>query len=479
MRPAPSSVSRIRVLRHPGGPVTRLIATAGSLVLSAVLVFPPAATMAAEPTERSIDDAIEARAPYGLGIDRSQVRSMLADGKDVGSKDWGIPMTAAEAKQLDLSGRMRFADQVDRNVMPYVESLPTFAGAYIDQKDGGGLVVMLTERSANTTAGIDARMPNDTLGRRIVTADTPFAQLERALERVDAVSQSVVPGAVYVGAGIDTQGNRLRVSFTPDTIEQATAKRDELASRLGVTIRLTVAEQGHDTEMCGNGNSRGNCWNPIRAGVVIHLQQLGGTPCTMGFHITMPNGDKEWLTAGHCGYDTTPNAHQYHSPAFHGGERIGVRTATLYNTTHHRDIMRVSHRYGSEISSRIYDTNTPYAMAAAGSVMAGETVCASLGISDDNKCRVVVEVQTSWQSETFNPGTLKVFGASSMIPVDFGDSGAPVYRKFLVSPPGVWRYTPLGLINHEPIDGRPANSYFAKIEYALDEWGATIYSAQP
>ena len=61
---------------------------------------------------------------------------------------------------LDLPGRMAFANEVKQSVVPFVNSLPTSGGVYIDQQQNGSLVVLQTESSAALEAEIraDARL---------------------------------------------------------------------------------------------------------------------------------------------------------------------------------------------------------------------------------------------------------------------------------------------------------------------------------
>lgn len=102
--------------------------------------------------------------------------------------------------------------------------------------------------------------------------------------------------------------------------------------------------------------------------------------------------------------------------------------------------------------------------------MEGEFLCASLGFSNSLQCGEVKAESTRWHSET---GGFFVRGASVLgIEPDFGDSGSPVYRVHYVG--GSWEYVPLGIVAHEPIDGR-ADMFFAKVKPALADWDAEIY----
>lgn len=73
-------------------------------------------------------------------------------------------MTADEAQVLDLHGRARFVQDLEPAVLPFVRELPTFGGVWIDQRDGGSLVVTLTRLETDVIEAIDGLMPERSLG---------------------------------------------------------------------------------------------------------------------------------------------------------------------------------------------------------------------------------------------------------------------------------------------------------------------------
>lgn len=465
--------------------VLAIVASASMLLATAIGGFPYAA--AAGPTDVEVAEAIADRAAFGLESDEAELRELMMSDRDVGSAVWGIPLTAAEMDRVDLSGRSKFANDIWREILPYAESLPTFGGAWLDQDHNGRLVVLLTRLSDDTTRELESRLPASSRGFRVDLVDFTWAELEDALERAFGEFERVA-GIRPVDVAIDTRNNRLEVAVRPESLEQAKESLESLQGTLGVPIKVISSKPGADAETCGNGNTsrpRTNCWDPIRAGVRTYQFSAGNTDsgksCTMGFHIYVDGGSptRQYLTAGHCGYYTSPNTEQYHSTYFHGGDNIGVRKATLYNTTDHRDIMRVSIQFSTEITDRIYGTQPVYDVDDAGDYLQGDPVCASLGVSNEIDCGVVQSQSTSWDSETANPN-LEVWGAGvTNLTIEFGDSGSPVFRQFEV--PGhapLWQYVPLGIVNHEPIPGRTPTMYMAKVKYALQQWpGTSIYGS--
>ncbi len=109
-----------------------------SLIVSSVAITASLATGAAVAAgSESLSNAMDLRALYGLPPSESHVKSLMGSAKDVGSKQFDIPMTAAEVKQVDPNGRAIYSDFVNRNVIPWLEEQPTCAGAWLDRSGLG------------------------------------------------------------------------------------------------------------------------------------------------------------------------------------------------------------------------------------------------------------------------------------------------------------------------------------------------------
>lgn len=92
--------------------------------------------------------------------DHDSVASLLRSGADVGTAKWGIALSAAEEKELDLPGRMTFVIDANERLLPYVRSLEEYAGAYVVPADGGRLVIMLTSLDPEVSARIQELKPD-------------------------------------------------------------------------------------------------------------------------------------------------------------------------------------------------------------------------------------------------------------------------------------------------------------------------------
>jgi hypothetical protein len=410
--------------------------------------FPGASIAAQRPFAT---DALAERATYGLATDAATLNTLALPGVDVGTPSWGFPMTAAEEARLDLNGRIHFADSASRLLMPYVVALPTYAGAYVDQAGDGSLVVLLTKPDPAIAAEISRRAPADNRSVRILFgSQRTWSELEDAHTRLREAWTLVAPGIQVINAGIDTIGNAVRVGVAPADVSLASQRAKLVALELGVPITVEAALPSIDTTC----TDRDHCYSPMRPGIVIrnNTDTSGGT-CTMAFHIVVGT-DEQFMTAGHCG--CAYSAVDWHHMGF---GTIGNEAGTMTNLATPKDMMKVQ-MADSQASPLMYADSGD--MGDGANPIEGETVFASLGISDAKKSGTVTDVSESWTS-TYCKKT--VYGADSSISTIPGDSGSPIYRRFSYG--GEWYITPIGI-------GDTAVGQFGKVRAALDYWGASV-----
>ena len=116
------------------------------------------------PTKAEIDRAADARNQYGFDSGRSHVASLASGKTHPASAEYGFPMTAAEAR--DLLDRAAFVQRLAKETLPQVRGLADYAGAWIDLKDGGRLVVGLTRAPASIKASVRRGLPKVSRGIR-------------------------------------------------------------------------------------------------------------------------------------------------------------------------------------------------------------------------------------------------------------------------------------------------------------------------
>lgn len=426
----------------------------------------PGAALAGEPTvsDRSLQQSVDVRAAYGLPADPTAVAALVGSREDVGSEEWGIPLTRSEIDALDLNRRNAFVTAIGEQLAPYVRSLPTFGGIYIDQPDGGGVVVQLTELNEAEVTRIRALDPADSLGLRIVEVKHSRKALEDAARSLSKSWRTSYPETKLVGVAVDTEQNLVRVEVDAGSLETTAAPAEvyasaaqEAASAVGVPIVVVPSELGSDV-VC---TSRDNCYTPLRAGVRIRDGSTSGVNwCTMGFMVIRGTSDIQFLTAGHCYKKGVSNTWYHKNYGLLGSEQ-----ATMYGEDGY-DVMRVNMPNTQE-SELIYGVSGSQQIASARDPITNEGVCFSGARTDAVVCGTVTDDFRTWVSETCD---CNVWGGDTNLAPNFGDSGAPLYSRTYIT--GVstpyWLNTPIGIVDHE-------FGYFASVTAALWSLGVTIY----
>jgi hypothetical protein len=166
-----------------------LFALAGSLAITSMLAnAAPAATA-------SIDEDVALRKAFGFRADEAYVQALGSRADPRASSEYGFLMTEAEA--ADMVARATFADAVDRDVIPVAKQLDGYGGAWIDQADGGRLVIGFTDPSESSRSTVRAKLPDDSRGVRFEEVDDSAADLKRAVEESEQAWQSWVSASSH------------------------------------------------------------------------------------------------------------------------------------------------------------------------------------------------------------------------------------------------------------------------------------------
>jgi hypothetical protein len=393
-----------------------------------------------------MDRAVAERAVFGLRSDREFVKDLIGSVNDVGTVRWGIPMTSEEEAAVDLIGRMAYANEMDAELVPFARSLETFAGAYIDQSQGGMLIIQLTELDAQVEDRLRGMGPNGA-DFEITLARTPFDQLRTASEAAWRQWKSMSEAKLH-SVAIDERGNRLLLGATPLASTQSEALADELSQVLGVDIAIFRTEESLD-DAC---TTRASCFDPMEAGIVIRQGSTTGPRCTMAFHIKdVATGDREYVSAGHCGF---LGSNRWYHQAYGFIGTVGPNQLSL----HGRDIARYE-LPDNQVSNNVYKRIAD--IEGSGNPLQGEAICASLGVSDTFDCGWVDDATFSWESSTCG---CPVSGARHEgISTQGGDSGSPIMRQTSST-----IFIGVGVHNN-------ANGGFAKLQVSLNHWGWQVY----
>jgi len=329
--------------------------------------------------------------------------------------------------------------------LPFVENLPTFAGAYFDHQARGELVILLTAADEALLENVRSLAPE---GRptRVEFVQYTQAQLREAVpEAWEAWKAAGAPEAYAIS--VDTPANAIRVDVDPANFEEAEKFVDRVSAAIGEPVFIGIGERPKESAC----TDRDHCTNPMRAGIVIRKGSVtSNTKCTitMGFHIQVGT-DEQFVTAGHCGYSGSNN--WYHQ----GYGFVGSELNTQYGNNNGRDIMSIQIP-DTQDSSILYSgteevngTWDPYV---------GEGLCASRGVSSPPwKCGVVQDDYLIWSGGACNCTNS---GGDSSITFVSGDSGSPIVDAYD-------QYIAVGIAND-------SQGFFARVDDALADWGYTI-----
>lgn len=288
--------------------------------------------------EGDLRGAVESRAALGLNADPVYVEALQGSSEDAGTARFGIPLTAEEL--VEVEARFTFAASTRENLLPFVEKLPTFAGAYFDHQARGELVILLTAADEATLENIRLLAP-DGRPTRVEFVQYTQERLRAAVPKAwEAWKAAGAPEAFAIA--VDTPANAIRIDVAPKSLETAEKFTEEISAGIGVPVFIGIGERPEEA-VC---TSRSNCYSPMRAGIVIRKGSATGSyVCTMGFHIQVGT-DEQWVTSGHCGHSGSNN--WYHQ----GYGLIGSETGTQYYEGG-RDIMTVQIS-DSQDSSLVY-----------------------------------------------------------------------------------------------------------------------------
>ena len=388
------------------------------------------------------------RAAYGLPTDDATLRAVAAQVGEA-ALEWGIPMTDDEAARLDLQQRAVVANTAAEVIVPAVEKLPTYAGIFQDQRGGGKIVVLFTKDDPILRSELSSLLDDAYLEFRVVQ----HSQTELIAARDQAVDVWASLREVALrSVGIDYSLNSLRLGVSQADLSNASSVLSDIEVELRVPAVLVARPDDDGTvQAC---DDREHCANPFRHGVVIRADSTDGPRCTMGFHIGLPNGDHQFLSAGHCGLTST---NWYHR-GITGSGFVGSVTASEYGVLDPSvDLMRVQ-MANNHSNFRVYGIVRN--VQGRSNPVQEETLCASLGRTDAIDCGIVNDADIVY-NDTNGEHVVQAFDMD-FISTQGGDSGSPIYRALSGT-------NALAIGSHSTAGGLAS-----KLGAALTEWGAGV-----
>ncbi len=422
-------------------------------VLLAAFVSGPAGAVSqpsSPPRPSQVAEWAAVRSAYGLSADPAAVAALAGSASDVGSAAWGIPATAGELVSLGLEDRSAFVSAAQERLIPYVRTLTTLGGVWVDQMTGGDIVVQLTQSDASTVNTIMALAPAGRHAVRVQVVQHTEAQLLDALRGLSR-SWEARYGAIHlVGAAIDEEANGLSVEIGSGSGTDLSALSHDLSATAGVGVSVREVVAGGDATC----TSRDSCYSPMKAGNKVRDGSTSGANwCTQGF-LVVKNGtsDVEFLTAGHCAWDGVGNTWYHQAYGY-----LGAEDGTAYGEDGY-DVMKVQFP-DAQKSALIYGVSGSQQLTASRSPIQNEGVCFSGAKTNAIVCGTVTAATATRVSQTCG---CNVWGGDTNLAPIPGDSGSPLYaRVYITGGTPYWLNTPIGIVDHE-------NGYFALVSAA--EW---------
>lgn len=450
---------------------SRLLATSLAVVAGAILLTPPTFGV-----DGDMENALVARAKYGLTTDPATVSKLLTTGASPESEVLGFPVTRAEARDLDE--RSAFVQHLGEKTLPYVENLEDYAGHWIDQKNGGRLVVMLTNPTASVKDRVRARMPSPSRGVRFEKAAHDMKSLQRVFRDIE--TKWPREGIAPIAFAIDERRNLIVAKVPREQMAKAEAATIAIG---GVDIAFEQSSPIEDTAIWSQCVGRGNCYGPFQLGVRVFYSSPGASwRCGMGFnvrHSSNSNLDKAFLTAGHCGYQR--NGWWRHSQDYQDAYgAVGKKKASPYDSGDGRDVMVVAiSDWAQNKTSRIKGETASSVLIAAQKPSQGQQLYLSLAQSAVRYHGSADARSQKWKStysgEWMHGSGLDFDNANWSL--DYGDSGSPIYVRNCTASP--CEMTPVGLVSA----GTEVNNtstynhdvYFTKVWWVVNTKWSNMY----
>jgi hypothetical protein len=275
----------------------RATAAAAAVLLAAFALAPAPSsgvTLAGEVASSStaVRDALKFREDFGLSTDPALV-SLLSNDTSA-NMEFGVPLTNAELANLQQRGA------IESQLGPIVTALgafPEFAGLYVDQADGGRVVVTVAGDEAKIAAALSSALPAGARSR-IEHVDRNLAALEQIRQSAQNQFDALARSSGLTSLAIDTRTNRVDFGIDPFDSNVAVSLIGQFGPGASVVFNPLAT-----LDSC---TSRDNCGSPMKGGLRITtvVDPLTGYECTSGFLAGKTAGGVAnhlyLLTAGHC-----------------------------------------------------------------------------------------------------------------------------------------------------------------------------------
>ncbi|HEX8275758.1 MAG TPA: S1 family peptidase [Longimicrobiaceae bacterium] len=409
----------------------------------------------------------------------------------------GAAAAASAAPQV-----RRFSRGIEDEFLQMQSSeVPGFGGFYVDE--AGDIVAYVTDSADEPRArgAIQRLLARD--ARRFAREDgsRPSVHVRRGeygfsqlVQWSDALQRGARPAHGISLFDADEMKNRVRIGI---------ADRSQVAGIQALAESLGVPRGALHFELRRGTNalvaSLRDVIRPTGAGTQVNINvgtEAGA--CTMGFNVTDPNGQRYFLTAGHCTQNYAgPTGRVFYQPGNSFSDRVGVEALNpAWSTTgcgvgasYCRATDAALIQYDSNILSdkRVAQSSTVGSGNSAGNL----TIGTWYGVATYGGASVGQEVHKTGRTTGSTRGPVTgtcvnagVFaGANTEVPCAYeaqarangGDSGSPVYRFPLFLQPSY--RAAIGILwgTYIPAAGETYKIYYSGLDQIEADLGITLY----
>jgi streptogrisin C len=371
--------------------------------------------------EASLEEAIQFRETFGFPASQDIVERAHEDRATYSIEPFGVPLAKDEIEELFRRARTQTAME---EALSWARGSETFAGAYLDQRDGGRPVFMFTGDSTGYLEKLvpffaaDARV-------RVDSAKRTERDLTGLKDRIGVdLPELAASGIRVVRVAYSPHLNTLRIGVEGLTASAENVLRDRYGDGL-VIFEDAVAH----SDACDNPN---NC-RPMKGGIAISSSSASNAwnQCTSGWVVKRnDNNAKVIVTAGHCiqvhgGFDHA----WYHN--FNGFGRA-LRETFEAGSSGDADVGLIS-LFSDELAAMPTknlmrrNNGSVTTVTALGSPMDGGQAC-RVGNTSGHDCGVITDPDTIRISEAPGVSDMTVLHTATWDKDSLGgDSGGPVF----------------------------------------------------
>lgn len=428
-----------------------LIGLIGQIIATGIVLGPTVDPVAAR-SDPELADALRFRTTFGFNASQAYVAASLVDKSAFPNLAYGVPLTAAEATEMDR--RVALQDALTP-ASSFAAEQPDYAGVYVDQLQQGLPVFLFAGTPGSRASQIQALLPKGTAFRTAAVSRSfsDLVQLQATID--DATPDLLAHGIDVLLTGIDERANKVVVGLASDVSSGEATLRE----RFGDAISVRHQEQGQADACTGSADCP-----PLKGGIGI-IAPDGGA-CTSAY-IGKRTGTGQFVivTAGHCLAVHGGSGQEWHHASGADLTRIGQAQQNTWVSGANADVGLIGiftfslPATKNQFLAAPGDIRQLTSRISLGNQHPGDVACRT-GLTSGRTCGSIFITNVDRQSCVGT--TCKTI--HHMVEVDFdstsGDSGAPYY----------FGSSGLGIHIHSDPDGPGAHGWYSPLDWAISEY---------